>query len=395
MSERDIVQAFLLKCRGSANSFMLPDFGAYELPSGISSAFTDVLSNTGYVWSTAGSSDQYINSEYLASSAIDRHVTADNELLCSWRRYYSVFGIRRWPLANNALGINTHTAYIQRIKFTQNPEGRATQVLLAVGSGDSYFLQRGYCGNAYPTSSGVLSMPFITGNEVTSNNIGIVFAAGTDGRQNMKWRAYDYHISRCALVANSENLLKSSSIFDTDWTATRASVTSGYDAGDPVFGIRSGAWALFGNSDVNTTHYAAQGVTKPTTEDLYTFSIYAKAKERTEIKMLLQTPNNNYNQAVFWLASGTAQLLNDQGNASRGSAKIYDISSGWYRCAITGLTTSHSTVTGVIYPTSGTGTQYTNNGSDGVLIYGGQLNRHPFVTPHVPTSDTVVVGSGN
>jgi hypothetical protein len=404
LSEREVVQAFLAKCKGSLNHFKLPDFGGYTIPGDISTTFADVFSNRGHEWTTAGSDGaQDINSYFGGAARAMYNLSDDNELMITWRLIVSTLVVRydRDLLGNSQTDLlQANAAYVHRLKFWQPPNkiGASFSARVSTGGGQ-YVIQYGAVGPSRPSSDCVHTIPFYTGTDVSSTYADLVFFKTNEGTAGDTMRIADYYVSRCALVSNSENLFTRSNEFDhADWTFFRCSADSGYGETDPVSFVSSGAWKLKTGNYTNSSYYFQQSITKPTTEDMYTFSIYAKADELMDVRLLIgdNAGTVGYASAYFHLESGTVDgLATPNPNVYRPKCEIYPTNSGWNRCTITAIINSTNGVQGRVYISSKSDQTFDGDGSAGVLIYGAQMNRHPFAGNYVPITDTAVVGSGN
>ena len=123
-----------------------------------------------------------------------------------------------------------------------------------------------------------------------------------------------------------ENLLLQSNQFDTTWTTSNSSVTSGQSGYDGS----SDAWLLENTSTSFPRIEQAKSIS-----GVVTCSIYAKAGTNNFVRPL-QIGGSNA-QAYFDLSNGT---IANESNVI--DAKIESVGSGWYRCSITfdGATTA-------------------------------------------------------
>jgi hypothetical protein len=388
LSERETVQAFLAKCRGSLNTFKVTDPANYEVRGSISN-WVDMYSGEGTDWNTdAGSASNKVNSYFTHSTRLSHHVDDDKLVRFEWRNYVSAANLD-WSVSL-ASSFEAGKSYVQRIKFWQHPDRVVVRASFSVNSGaDGYLVQ----ASPRVNSSGQITAPFYL-TDVGSHQARTVDWTSANGRVGDHYHYADFRLSKCALVSNSENLLTYSNEFDgTGWSTTRATVDSGFASKSPT-GVDSGAWKLYQNNQVNTEGYLSKSVTVSNTPDIYTLSCYAKAAERTELRLRLQgSAGANQSQATFWLNSGTLSNVSATGDYLKASALMRDVGSDWYRCSISCLINSYNITSAIIYPASGTGVAYTNNGSDGVLIFGAQLRKHNFSGHYVPTTATAVVGT--
>ena len=101
------------------------------------------------------------------------------------------------------------------------------------------------------------------------------------------------------------------------------------------------------------THYLQQSVTAYTDA---TLSVFAKAAEATKVRLALF---NSGVVAEFDLSAGTS--------SGSGTHSIIPVGNGWYRCIVSAVGASNTLIQ--IY----TGDNSAGNGSDGVYIWGAQV----------------------
>ncbi len=395
LSERDIVQAFLTKCRGSLNSFKVTDPGNYQIKGSLSD-WIDVFSGYGSFNVVAGSDTSLlkINSWFSHSIHYAPHIT-DEQMVRFEHRTRAVAENLQWfgeGVAGKVSSLETGKAYVQRIKHFQNPKVVSHKFWLTVSSGN--FAYNAGSGPAdRVSSSDNITVPFYTGADVSSYKLGVV--EGLDAGVIGDYFQYaDYRLSRCALVSNSENLFtKSNNFTHADWVKTRANVASGYGGKSPT-GVTSGSWKFFVDAQVNTTHLLFQDVVKITSEDVYSTAVYVKASELNRFR--IQVGNDQaYAYADVYAASGTIDSPTMVGAAIRAHTDIFDVGSGGYRCMISAVVDSQSLVYGRLWLQNDAGSiQFTGNGSDGIEIAHAQLRKFPFMGQYVETDATAVIGSG-
>lgn len=116
----------------------------------------------------------------------------------------------------------------------------------------------------------------------------------------------------------------------------------------------------------------------------YTFSVYAKASERTRI--LLRTNNGSADQDTYF------DLTN--GTIISGTGTIESVGDGWYKVSrsLTATTSvSSNFITQLLLVNTGTNTSYTGNGTSGLFVWGAQLNIGSTAKPYFPTTDRLNV----
>ena len=187
------------------------------------------------------------------------------------------------------------------------------------------------------------------------------------------------------------NLLTYSEQFDNAaWGKTNSSITAntivapdGTLTGDKLVENTSTAW-----------HYVAEPYVSITAQT-YTFTVYAKAAERSVLQII---PNST----VFPGAYANFDLVAGTVSATGGidSASITSVGNGWYRCIVVDTATSASSAAAAFLTLQNspsatrTGT-YTGDGYSGIYIWGAQLEAVAFPTSYIPTVDAQVTRSAD
>ena len=120
---------------------------------------------------------------------------------------------------------------------------------------------------------------------------------------------------------------------------------------------------------------------------VYSISVFAKYNGRP-LQIFTGAAAGNL-LANFDLQNGAL------GTKTTTTSNITPLSNGWFRCSISFTPTStgnmdFSTIT-VLTTTSGYAAGYTGNGTDGVYMYGAQLEAGSYPTSYIPTSGSAVI----
>ena len=162
------------------------------------------------------------------------------------------------------------------------------------------------------------------------------------------------------------NSLLQSNQFDTTWTTTNSTLTSGQSGYDGS----SDAWLL---DKSGTQGRVTQSITQ---SDLQTLSIYAKKGTSEYLRMFVNGPNSSI---YFNLNDGTIQS-----SSAIVSGKSTNLGGGWYRCevAFTGSTTLVN-----YYPAEAGSTAGT---SGNIYIQDAQLEQGLVATDYIETTTTAM-----
>jgi hypothetical protein len=191
-----------------------------------------------------------------------------------------------------------------------------------------------------------------------------------------------YVDSTGTLRTATTNLLLQSNQFDTTWTNTNSSETSG--AGIAIDGTNT-AWELKDTADVSTIAHSIQQTYSFESGVTYTFSFFAKlgTKDRA-VPVLPATQFGGTARTVSAnLATGTL------GGTNADAASISNFGNGWYRVSITHTATATSSGAVAIRIGVSTGSTYQGDGTGTILIWGAQLEQSSTVGEYIPTTSTI------
>jgi hypothetical protein len=219
-----------------------------------------------------------------------------------------------------------------------------------------------------------------SGNATRVNSDGLIELVTTNVPR-LNYPLIDGVVNGCPsllLEPQRTNLALYSEQFDNAaWTKSNSSITA--NAATSPDGYTNADKIVENTATSGHTTFQSISVTSGAT---YTISAFGKAAERTRLWLDLYGGTNSAN---FDLSNGTI-LASSVGI----TAKIENYGNGWYRCSITGVAPAAT-----IYPNVGpttsstTDNQYTGNGTNGLYLWGAQLEVGSYPTSYIPTSGTI------
>ena len=181
------------------------------------------------------------------------------------------------------------------------------------------------------------------------------------------------------------NLAQRSDAFDNAyWIKSASSVTANATT-NPLDGATNADKLI--ESATTASHFIYNSTITPAAVN-HTYSLYAKAAERTSIQLVSFNGSTDAT-GVFNLSTGAVT------SQTNGIARIESVGSGWYRCSIThtnAYVASANDYWGQIFLVDGSGnTNYAGNGTSGLFIFGAQFEVSDFgATPYIPTTTAAV-----
>lgn len=188
------------------------------------------------------------------------------------------------------------------------------------------------------------------------------------------------------------NYLLQSQSFNTTWTLSNATVTANSNSA-PDGTVT--ADALF-ETTATGTHYASQTITAPSASEQFTFSVFiAPVLTRTWAALVIEENTGSTSAVAYVNLAGGGVLGNvtSGANWSNVSAAITPCNGGFYRCSVTATKTNAATsITAYVQVATGNGTNsYTGNASDGLVLWGAQLEYgNLLATMYLPTTTVAV-----
>jgi hypothetical protein len=179
------------------------------------------------------------------------------------------------------------------------------------------------------------------------------------------------------------NLLLRSEEFDNaSWSKVLASVTANQTTAPDG---TSNADKLIGNATLDA-HYTQQNFSGATSGISYTSTVFAKASELTRFELLHVVGSTLYAQG-YDLSNGTLLTRVTGGTTAATGGFIQAVGNDWYRCGITQI--SDGTTGAVRCTLRSANTVNFDATSQGVFLWGAQLEQASTVGEYIPTTGTI------
>jgi len=102
---------------------------------------------------------------------------------------------------------------------------------------------------------------------------------------------------------------------------------------------------------------------------------------------------NNQNQTVIFALTGAGETYSLSGNST---SSIRYVGNGWYRCSISNNASINATDAVILGPANSLfSNEYAGSTSNGLFVYGAQLEETLFPTSYIPTNGSSVIRSGD
>jgi hypothetical protein len=180
------------------------------------------------------------------------------------------------------------------------------------------------------------------------------------------------------------NLVRASEAFDdAAWTKTNSTIT----ANSAVAPDGTMTADKIVENTANAAHGVTPGSTSVTSGTSYTQTVFAKAGERTWLRIGQNSTADSLVQGFAWfnLSSGAV------GTVQAGvTATITALANGWYRCRASwtaGATSSNASFVLRLADADNSQT-YTGDGTSGIPVWGAQLEQSSFATDYIPNPNT-------
>ena len=186
-------------------------------------------------------------------------------------------------------------------------------------------------------------------------------------------------------IPNTNMIARSQEFDNASWTKVRSSITANSTTAPDGSAT---ADTLVEDASVSTTHYCFNSNIAATNSTVFTYSVHAKTKERSQIRLYVQEGafGGDFFYAHFDVTLGTVLSTGSGGTGVLWSATITASAQGFYRCAVTGIYgTTGTTLDAIIQLASGGTTIYTGNGTSGIYLWGAQLEQQAAVHRYIPT----------
>jgi hypothetical protein len=204
----------------------------------------------------------------------------------------------------------------------------------------------------------------------------------------------------------STNLLSFSNTFN-NWSPCNLNETLSATNLSPE--LSANGWSIYESTGTGLHSLSSTFTLTNTTTGSYTFSSFFKflptsagsasqnpypiSAGRRYAFLSFEGDAFNNEQTVIFALSGKGETYSLSGNST---SSINYVGNGWYRCSITGNALNATTDAVRLGPADSLfSNQYTGSTSNGLFVYGAQLENTLSPTSYIPTSNSTVIRSGD
>jgi hypothetical protein len=128
----------------------------------------------------------------------------------------------------------------------------------------------------------------------------------------------------------------------------------------------------------------------------YTFSVFVKSAERTNIMIHLRKSDYNTRFGGFFNLSTKTFTSENAAGGTLVSSSITQFPNNWYRISVTGdIGTNTAAVTTLYLCNTSNSISYAGDGTSGIYVWGAQLEQGAFPTSYIPTTASTVTRSAD
>ena len=197
--------------------------------------------------------------------------------------------------------------------------------------------------------------------------------------------AYGQCVTDAPEAASTNLALQSGNLANASWFGVGATAAVGADMSPNGVTLMT----RISENSATAVHLWLQSITI-SAATMYTGSFYAKAGQVRYLQVVVTDSGDNGGFATFDLQAGLiSQAIALHGTGSIGAADIVALGNGTYRCCVSAAPPAAGGRLGVFLsnsPTPGYGPSYLGSASNGLSLWGAQLEQGAFATSYIPTT---------